>query len=196
VLKNLFVIVILFGLIGWGIYNQIGNNNQNHEDQQKISKKDVSTVVNGKTHVLTVGLEEGNLAPDFQLTTLDGTIVKLSDQKGKKIFLNFWASWCPPCKAEMPNMEKFYQGLNNDSVEILAVNLTTEEKNRDDVSKFVNDHGITFPILLDDKGKVGDTYQAITIPTTYVIDTNGIIRKKVIGPLSEEMMEKFIASIQ
>lgn len=193
-LKNLLVIVILFGLIGWVVYSQTTGESESKEVQQQVPEK-VSEPANGKAQTVSVGIEEGNHAPDFQLATLDGKVIKLSNQKGKKVLLNFWASWCPPCKAEMPDMEKFYQN-NHQNVKILAVNLTTAEKNRNNVTKFVKDYGLTFPILLDEKGKIGDMYQAFTIPTTYVIDSNGIIQKKIIGPLNQEMMEKLIMSIQ
>ena len=77
-----------------------------------------------------IGLQEGNKAPDFQLKTLNGTDVKLSELQGKKVILNFWATWCPPCKAEIPHMQDFYESSNKTEVEILAVNLTTSEKNQ------------------------------------------------------------------
>ncbi|WP_456276235.1 redoxin domain-containing protein [Bacillus sp. AK128] len=139
-----------------------------------------------------IGLQEGNKAPDFQLETLTGEVINLSDLKGKKIILNFWATWCPPCKAEMPHMQDFYEKHIDDEVEILAVNLTNSEKNIASIEEFVNEYGVTFPILLDQKGATNKTYQAITIPTTYFIDREGIIRKKIIGPMNTEMMEELV----
>ena len=115
--------------------------------------------------------------------------------KGKRLILNFWATWCPPCKAEMPHMQKFYQEQKGNNIEILAVNLTTGEKNPKDVAKFVKDYGLTFPILLDSSGEIGEAYQAFTIPTSYIIDSHGIIKKKIIGPMDKEMMTELIKSI-
>lgn len=131
-------------------------------------------------------------APDFELTTLNGEKVILSDYQGKKVILNFWATWCPPCKAEMPHMQKFYEKYKDQGVEILAVNLTSQDKGVDKVKAFVEENGLTFPILLDEEGVVGQNYQIATIPTSYMIDTEGNIVKKVVGPMDEEMMESLI----
>ncbi|MBM7622058.1 peroxiredoxin [Bacillus tianshenii] len=139
-------------------------------------------------------VQEGNPAPDFELTTLEGEKMKLSDYKGKKIILNFWATWCPPCKAEMPHMQEFYE-KNSDEIEILAVNLTNVDKGQDAIKGFVEEYGLTFEIPLDEEGMIGMQYQAFTIPTSYVIDSNGIIQKKVVGPMDEEMMKDLTENI-
>lgn len=140
------------------------------------------------------GLQEGDTPPDFELTTVAGDLVKLSDYKGKKVILNFWASWCPPCKAEMPHMEKYYKAYKDSkNVEILAVNMTTtERRGMDNIEKFVNAYGLTFPIPLDQDGKVTKAYGVISPPTTYIINTDGTIAHKEIGPIDEEMIEEFI----
>ncbi|MEH7109626.1 redoxin domain-containing protein, partial [Bacillus sp. JJ1764] len=104
----------------------------------------------------------GSKAPDFELKTLTGETVKLSELKGKKVMLNFWATWCPPCKAEMPDMEKFHSEVG-DKVTILAVNIDPQL----DVKGFVNEYKITFPILLDTDDGVNGKYQVLSIPTTY-----------------------------
>lgn len=134
-------------------------------------------------------LREGAEAPDFELKTLGGETVKLSDYRGKRVILNFWATWCPPCKAEMPHMQNFYEQYNDQGVEILAVNLTSMDKGVEEVQKFVDEYGLTFTIPLDENGDVGTTYQAYTIPTSYILDENGVITKKVIGPMDEKMMK-------
>jgi peroxiredoxin len=135
-------------------------------------------------------VQEGNPAPDFELTTLAGETVKLSDYKGKKVILNFWATWCPPCKAEMPHMQNFYEKNKDNGIEILAVNLTNMDKGQTQIENFVKDYGLTFDIPLDVEGIIGMQYQAFSIPTSYVIDTNGVISKKIIGPMDESMMER------
>ena len=142
-----------------------------------------------------IGLQEGNRAPDFTLQTLDGVEMKLSDMLGKLVFLNFWTTWCPPCKAEVPHLQEFYEEQKDNNVEVIAVNLTTSEKKADNVGEFVKEYGLTFPVLLDNKGDVADTYQILTIPTTYVIDTQGIVRKRIVGPLDKEQMVKLIGSL-
>ncbi|NRD79602.1 TlpA family protein disulfide reductase [Bacillus sp. BRMEA1] len=123
-------------------------------------------------------LEIGAKAPDFELKTLTGETVKLSSLKGKKVMLNFWATWCPPCKAEMPEIEQFYKTAGNNTA-ILSVNIDPQL----DVKGFVKENKITFPILLDTDDKVNGTYQIISIPTTYFIDSNGIIQNKIVGQM-------------
>ncbi|MEW8970382.1 redoxin domain-containing protein [Mesobacillus jeotgali] len=134
-------------------------------------------------------LREGAEAPDFELNTLAGETIKLSDYRGKKVILNFWATWCPPCKAEMPHMQNFYEEYNDQGVEILAVNLTNMDKGEEEVQKFVDEYGLTFTIPMDEEGFAGTTYQAFTIPTSYILDENGVITKKIVGPMDENMMK-------
>lgn len=132
------------------------------------------------------GLEVGNTAPDFELKLLTGEMTKLSDYRGKKVMLNFWATWCPPCKAEMPEMQQFYEATK-DEVAILAVNMDPQN----DVAGFVKDMGITFPILLDEKNEVNQNYQIISIPTTFFIDENGVITHKFIGAMTLDDMKTY-----
>lgn len=134
----------------------------------------------------TEGLQIGAKAPDFELKTLTGETVKLSSLKGKKVMLNFWATWCPPCKAEMPEMEKFSKQAGKDLV-VLAVNIDPQN----DVKGFVNKNGITFPVLSDINDSVNKTYQIISIPTTYFIDSNGIIKNKYTGAMQLAIMKGF-----
>lgn len=133
------------------------------------------------------GLKIGVKAPDFELEDLSGKKVKLSDYQGKKVILNFWATWCPPCKEEMPAMEKFYQNAGDDVV-ILAVNIDPQF----DVKGFADKMGITFPILLDKDDKVNSAYSVMTIPTTYFINEEGLIANKYMTSMSEELMKKYI----
>jgi peroxiredoxin len=147
------------------------------------------------TKTVEIGLQEGNKAPNFQLKTLNGADVKLSDLRGKKVILNFWATWCPPCKAEIPHMQDFYVSRDKTKVEILAINLTTSEKNPGNVKEFVKDRNVTFPVLLDQDGDIGAQYQAITIPTSYLIDSQGIVRKKIVGPMDKDMMNQLIENV-
>ncbi len=128
----------------------------------------------------------GKKAPDFTLNDLNGKAVKLSDYKGKVVFLNFWASWCPPCKAEMPGLNRANQELvkGNDAV-LLTVN---EGENADVVKNFLAGNKYTFYTLLDKDGKVGNAYNVTGIPTTYIINRDGSIYDFVVGPISEDKM--------
>jgi peroxiredoxin len=139
---------------------------------------------NASVSTKNVGISTGVKAPDFELNQLDGKKVKLSDLQGKKVILNFWATWCPPCKAEMPEMQKYFDESPKDVV-ILAVNIDPQL----DVQSFVDEMGITFPIPLDEEDDVNSIYQVISIPTTYFIDTKGIIQFKHIGAMTYDLMK-------
>lgn len=141
-------------------------------------------------------VQAGYLAPDFELTTLDGASASLSDYRGKKVILNFWATWCPPCKAEMPHMQNFYEKNKDNGIEVVTVNLTNMENSRGNINKFVEDYSLSFPVLLDEDGAIGTQYQAFTIPTSYIIDSNGIISTKIVGPMDEDMMVNLTKDIQ
>ena len=184
-MKKVLPIVMLIILIIWGIYNVIYKKNSNtNAHPQTINIVDAAE-----------GIKTGNLASDFGLTTLDGKQVKLSDYRGKKVILNFWATWCPPCKAEIPDMEKFYSDFKSKDVIILGVNLTQSEKSEQSVSTFAKTYGITYPVLLDKDGMAAQIYQISAIPASYIIDTKGIIRNKIVGPMDYERMENMLSSI-
>jgi len=124
--------------------------------------------------------EVGYLAPDFTLEVMGwGKMVNLSDYKGKVVLLNFWATWCIPCRKEMPSMEELYNTFKEREFEILAVNL--EKFAGEKVAAFVSNYGITFPILLDRELKTPARYGVRSIPTTYIIGKDGIIKEKIIG---------------
>ncbi|MBU9673577.1 redoxin domain-containing protein [Planococcus sp. CP5-4] len=141
------------------------------------------------------GLAKGELAPDFELTTLKGEKMRLSDYRGKAVILNFWATWCPPCRAEMPHMQTFYENQQDKDVEVVAVNLTTEDRGMTEIENFVEEFGLSFSIPMDVDGDVGALYQAFSIPTSYIIDREGRILHKIVGPMDEEMMNVFIEEI-
>jgi peroxiredoxin len=151
---------------------------------QAIGNEDQDT--NAGTAVIATA-EVAQQAPDFTLTSLGGKEVKLSNFKGRKVMINFWATWCPPCKAEMPAMQKLYDHANG-YMDILAINIDPQN----DVAGFVRENQLTFPILLDETGKVNENYSIISIPTTYLINEEGRIEKKHIGAMTFEQMEEFI----
>ena len=123
-------------------------------------------------------LKEGTASIDFTLSDLSGKKVSLSQYRGKLVFLNFWATWCPPCRAEMPAMERLYQKLKDKGLEILAVDLQEDAKT---VQKFVKDNKLNFKVVLDADGRMGATYGARSIPTTYIIGRNGDVLGGSIG---------------
>jgi cytochrome c biogenesis protein CcmG/thiol:disulfide interchange protein DsbE len=130
-----------------------------------------------KYEPLTVGMA----APDFTLPDMAGKNQQLSDYRGKVIFLNFWATWCKPCKEEMPSMQVLWDSLKKEDFVMLAVSMdrvtTTKE-----ISPFVENLKLTFPILTDSWGQTDKRYKLMGVPETYIIDQSGVLREKVIGP--------------
>ncbi len=138
---------------------------------------------------------EGFPAPDFTLDTLDGDQMTLSDLRGKVVMINLWASWCPPCRDEMPAIENVYQANKEQGLEVLAVNVTNQDSEAA-VSAFVQELDLSFPILLDRQGAVSRRYQLRALPTTFFIDREGIIRAVVPGgPMSESLIQSKIADL-
>lgn len=140
---------------------------------------------------------EGFLAPDFTLDTLDGGQVTLSELRGKIVIINLWATWCPPCRAETPALEKSYEQYKDSGVVLLGVNLTDQDS-VSEVESFVQEFKLTYPILLDRDGSVSTLYQLRGLPTTYFVNRAGIIRTVVVGgPMSETfILSKIEALIQ
>lgn len=124
--------------------------------------------------------ENAVTAPDFTFPDLSGKMVSLKDYRGKIVFLNIWATWCPPCVEEMPSMEKLYQKLKGEGLEILAVSL--DETGGEAVGPFIDKHKLTFPVLLDPKGDIKALYRVTGIPESYIIDKNGKLLEKIVGP--------------
>jgi len=117
-------------------------------------------------------------APDFSLKLLGGDEVKLSDYRGKVVFMNFWATWCGPCRFEMPSMQRLYDSVASDQFEIIAVNLREDE---DMVDDFMEELGLTFPVMLDTTGYVGSVYGVRGIPTTFLLDKQGRLIGRIVG---------------
>ncbi len=186
--KNTLAAIVLLGLLAWGIVD--------------TGKAPATPSVPGSAEQAagqgnkTIGIEKGNIAPDFELQALHGGQMKLSDLRGKKVIVNLWATWCPPCRAEMPDMQSFYEENKDKGVVILGVNLTQTETKSEAVSTFVETYGITFPILMDVDKQVSNVYKAISIPTSFIIDSKGVIQNKFIGPMNQEMMENMLSAIE
>lgn len=143
-----------------------------------------------------IGIEQGQLAPDFTLTNLDGEEVTLSDLQGKNVLLNFWATWCPPCEAEMPHLQKYYDTYaEKDNVEIIGVNVTYAKEKIERVKQFVEGYQLTFPILLEPTKEVADQYEVFTIPSTFMIDVEGNVQRQIIGPLDLDALQHYVAEL-
>lgn len=131
----------------------------------------------------------GYVAPDFALADLSEQNVQLSDLRGKPTLINFWATWCPPCRTELPDIEDFYQ-RHGDQIHVLGVNWSED---RQLVADFLEKRGVTFPNLLDLQGKAFVAYRLTGVPSTFFIDEYGIIRGAWLGPLkSDEIASQFV----
>ncbi len=118
------------------------------------------------------------VAPDFSLKDLDGDMQSLSDFKGKVVIVNFWATWCPPCRAEMPSMQRAWNVIRNKDVVMLAVHVGGNE---DKIWSFVGDYELDFTVLIDPKSKVADAWPMEGLPSTFVVDPEGRIVYRAIG---------------
>lgn len=126
-------------------------------------------------------LTVGKVAPDFQLPDLNDKQVRLSDFRGKVVFLNFWATWCKPCREEMPSMEVLYKNFEKDGLVILAVSIDRVTTKKD-IPPFVKGMNLTFPVMVDSWGQTDKRYKLMGVPETYIIDQQGVLREKSIGP--------------
>jgi len=132
--------------------------------------------------------QRGFLAPDFSLPSSTDELVSLSDFRGKPVLINLWASWCPPCRSEMPTMQRIYDEYQGEGFTILAINLTTQD-NQANARAFAAENKITFPILFDVGGEVDKLYASSALPTSFFVGSDGIIQEVVIGgPMSEVLL--------
>ncbi|MDA2922116.1 TlpA family protein disulfide reductase [Patescibacteria group bacterium AH-259-L07] len=138
----------------------------------------VLMVLFGGLTIAQDAVEKGKSAPDFTLEDLKGNKVSLSDFKGKVILLNFWATWCPPCRAEMPSMERLYQEFKDSSLVVVAVSWGDAKKK---VKKFVQKNNLTFVMLLDPKKETKKKYPSRYIPYSIIIDQDGIVKNTILG---------------
>jgi peroxiredoxin len=139
-----------------------------------------------------VGLKIGQEAPDFKLMDRKGQLFKLSDYRDKTVVLNFWATWCPPCRAEMPELQKYDERIRDNNVVILAVNATNSETSINTVGDWLQDKRYTFPVLFDSDGEITQTYRIAAFPSTYIIQPGGLIQNKHQGPMNAAMLKEAV----
>ena len=135
----------------------------------------------------------GEPSPDFKLQNLDGQSISLSDLRGKPVLLNFWATWCLPCRIEMPYIQQVYEEWSGKGLVVLAVNIGESPSK---VKRFLQTYNLSLPVLLDPKQSAARKYNVPPIPTSFFIDKDGTIQVKIIGTfLSKEAIEKYLNKI-
>src|SRR5699024_3825065 len=191
------VIVGIVGMLGWTVYEFASSSDNGGNDDRVGNGNMITSPPTNPEHIEEsdeVGTELGQMAPDFELETLEeDTVVRLSDLQGERVIVNFWATWCAPCREEIPDFQKLY---DSEEVEILAVNMTESEKSEDDVIEFVDEFAMTFPVLLDVDSEVSETYQVQAYPTTYMIDSNGHIQYIAMGPMDYDLMAEQLEKME
>ena len=149
-----------------------------------------SQTARGGQQEAVVGINVGEVAPDFTLSDLDGNGLSLSDFQGKVVFINFWATWCPPCRAEMPDIEAVYQDYKDKGVVVIGVDIRETEEL---VREFVQRGGYSWTFVLDRTGAVAANYNIQAIPSSFFIDREGVIRTVSIGAITKRAMEDNLA---
>ncbi|GKU23235.1 TlpA family protein disulfide reductase [Clostridium folliculivorans] len=202
-MKKLFFILavlVLFSLSFYTVmrYNKNKSIKTNGSDDANNTKVTVTDQLNQSTAAnSSISKNEifknttNSKAINFKLKTLDGKEISLSDFKGKKIFLNFWATWCPPCRQEMPELEKLYQETKDSDIVILTINLGEDAKT---VESFMDKNKYNFNVALDLDQDVAIKYSIVSIPTSIFIDSEGNLVSKKIGPMTLEEMKDFVTS--
>ncbi len=193
-MKRLLLILFVFALVGFAVYNNLAvKGTQSAQQPAAASPSADSPAAKTPDSSLLEKPLEGYKAPSFSLKALDGKTYRLSGARNKPLVLNFWASWCGPCRLEAPALVKMYQ-THKDQVDFYAVNLTSQDR-LEEAKAFVKGYGLPFPILLDEKGDVAKRYQLQGIPTTFFVDASGVIRYKILGSANAAAFEQGIAKL-
>jgi cytochrome c biogenesis protein CcmG/thiol:disulfide interchange protein DsbE len=149
-------------------------------------------VVSSTTDISAVPLQMDYPAPELELVTLDGVPVSLADFRGSVVLVNLWATWCPPCREEMPTLNAFYEKYKDQNFLLIAIN---QEEPREVVQPFVEEFGLTFPVWLDEDYLAEDAFKTVHLPSSYVIGRDGRVRLMWIGGISRENLEKSVPEI-
>lgn len=180
------IILILSGLImfingSFGVYKHLNDSNNSNSNSQSIDKE------NKNEKIMSI---------DFTLYDQNGKEHKLSDYKGKTVFLNFWATWCPPCKEEMPYIEQLYKEYNKNNKDVVILGVASpnldREGSKEDIIEFLQQEKYTFPVVMDNNGELAYQYGISAYPTTFIIDKEGYITQYVPGAMDKQTMKYLI----
>lgn len=174
--KTIFLLILLtFLAVGCTNSNSSNEANNTEQTQDQITEENISS-----------DKKEVTIAPDFELESLDGTMIKLSDLRDKNVIINFWATWCGFCVEEMPDLQKLQETYKDEDLVILAVNVgETKEK----VEKFIEDNQLNLTVLLDKNSSIANTYGLRSFPSTLAINKKGEVVSGYVGMLTYEQME-------
>ena len=139
------------------------------------------------------GIQPGSVAPDFSLNRLDGGSASLGDYRGQVVLLNFWATWCEPCRDEIPDLEAIYRARRDQGLVVLG--LAVEEP-QETVAPFVEEMGMTYPVFLDVQGSVKKLFRASGLPMSLLIDEEGVIRVRHVGQLTAEQLTEYLQDLE
>lgn len=177
---NLLFILLILGVITYTIYD--------HEEGKATERALAQQQAAADERAIDIGNKVGQRAPHLELMDLAGNYVQLSDYRGKKVLVNFWATWCSPCRDELPDMQQIYEDFSDDLI-VLGVNLTMAEPSVEEVRSFIEETKVTFPIVLDRESHALNVYRVIVYPTTFVLDEEGIIHEVFFGAIDYETMQ-------
>ena len=149
----------------------------------------IDPVRNERTQGLGVSASVSQLAPNFEAQDLDGNIIRLSDFQGKPVILNFWATWCTSCRAEIPALQRVFDERKNEGLEVIGIGWG--ERNVGTARSYMKDLDATYIVAMDPTGDIGDAYRVFGLPLTLAIDKDGVIRESVNGELTYEAFDQF-----
>lgn len=175
---------IVISLVGYIVIDFTASYQQ---ELKSIEKANEITEERNENNIRQFGTDIGDLAYDFELLDMEGNKVRLSDFRGQKVFLNFWASWCPPCRVEAPHLKDFHEN-NNENAVVLGINVTSSESDTKNVQKFIEEFDLTFTNLYEDD-EISFIYNTMSLPTSYFIDSSGIIQDIAMGAVTQEVIE-------
>ncbi len=179
-----FVLILVIGIIAADLFFDYRANAQLQAENALVKT----------TSDLTVGTSVGELAPDFTATTLDGEAVRLSDLRGKVVMLNLFASWCGPCRAEMPHLVETFDESDTGKVAFVGLNL---QETPGAVADFKDEFAISFPLVLDEDGQLTkNVYQPVGLPTSWFIDQEGVVRFVFAGPMTKPVLQQILDDVQ
>ncbi len=185
-------VVALLLAVG-GVYLVLGSSSGSEERGAVASSGNaLPTEASAKAAPSTGPVKVGNPAPDFALPSLDGKTVRLSDLRGQVVLINFWATWCPPCRMEMPAIQDAYEANHQKGFTVLAVSVAEPASS---VRSFVQEFGLTFTPLLDSKGEVSSRYRAMGLPTSVFVDREGVVRAIHVGAMTPAQINDYLAEI-